>query len=149
MTKELLTTFDSSTQEFCALAKSVNIFKLHAVPAPGEWSAAYVIHHLADSDAQFLVRFINVLTIDRPAIVPFDEDSFPGGLRYKDRSIAISLNAIEASRAQLVDILSQLDDEAWNRAGIHSERGELSLSTLLQFTTDHRVGHIEQLKGLI
>jgi hypothetical protein len=149
MSKEILAKFDAATQEFCAVAKSVNIYKLHAVPAPGEWSASFVIHHLADSDAHFLVRFLNVLSVDRPAIVPFDEESFPAALAYEGRSVAISLNAIEATRAHLVDILSHVSEDVWNRTGVHAERGEMSLTSILELTTNHRVGHIEQLQKLI
>ena len=86
MSKEILAKFDAATQEFCSLAKSVNIYTLHALPEEGEWSAAYVIHHLADSDAHFLVRFLNVLAVEHPAIVPFDEESFPAALGYEGRN---------------------------------------------------------------
>jgi len=149
MSKEILEKFDAATKEFCAVAKSVTITKLHQSPGEGEWSAAYVIHHLADSDAHFLVRFLNVLAVDRPAIVPFDEESFPLALAYENRSVATSLNSIDASRAHLVDILSHVDDAVWQRVGIHAERGELTLSAILQLTTDHRTGHIEQLQKLL
>ena len=149
MSKEILAKSDAATQEFCSLAKSVNIYTLHALPEEGEWSAAYVIHHLADSDAHFLVRFLNVLAVEHPAIVPFDEESFPAALGYEGRSVAISLGAIDASRAHLVDILSHLDSSVWERKGVHAERGELSLTALLELTTNHRVGHIEQLNKLL
>jgi len=108
-----------------------------------------VIHHLADSDAHFLVRFLNVLAVDRPAIVPFDEESFPVALAYENRSVAISLESIDASRAHLVDILNNVDESAWGRVGIHAERGEMTLSAILQLTTNHRTGHIEQLQNLL
>ncbi len=146
MTKEILAQFESATKEFCAVAKSLPVASVHTVPAPGEWSNAYVIHHLADSDAHFLVRFLNVLSVDKPAIVPFDEEVFPAALRYEGRSVSTSLAAIEASCSHLVDILKQLDGDDWSRTGIHAERGELTLSELLQLTTNHRVGHIDQLK---
>lgn len=146
MTKEILAEFQSATHEFCALAKSIPVEKLDVVPEPGEWPPSYVIHHLADSDAHFLVRFLNVLTTEKPAIIPFDEESFPEGLRYAGRSAPISIAAIEASCAQLVDILTQLDADSWNRTGIHAERGEMTLSAILQLTTNHRVAHLDQLK---
>jgi len=149
MSKEILEKFDAATKEFCAVAKSVSITELHQSPGKGEWSAAYVIHHLADSDAHFLVRFLNVLAVDRPAIVPFDEESFPVALAYENRSVAISLESIDASRAHLVDILNNVDESAWGRVGIHAERGEMTLSAILQLTTNHRTGHIEQLQNLL
>ena len=147
MTKEILAQFEEATKEFCALAKSLPVAGIHQFPSPGEWSQAYVIHHLADCDAHFLVRFLNVLSVDKPAIVSFDEATFPVALRYEGRSVAVSLAAIEASRAHLVDILKQLNPEDWNRTGIHSELGELTLSEILQSTINHRVNHIDQIRS--
>lgn len=146
MTKEILVQFESATKEFCSLAKSLPDSRINQLRAPGEWSAAYVIHHLADSDAHFLVRFLNVLTEVRPAIVPFDEERFPAALYFAGRSVTTSLAAIEASCDQLVDILRQIGESEWKRTGIHAEGGELTLTELLQITTNHRIGHIDQIK---
>ena len=145
MTKEILARFESATHEFLNAARLVPAEKLEIAPDEGEWPPSYVIHHLADSDAQFLVRFINVLSMDRPAIVPFDESTFPGALDYPNRNIATSLTAIDSSCAHLVDILKNVNEAGWNRTGMHVERGELTLSALLELTTNHRIGHIDQI----
>ena len=57
-----------------------------------------------------------------------------------------SIAAIEASRAHAVDILKEVPEADWNRVGVHSQRGEMSLTDLLALTTNHRKEHIEQLK---
>ena len=147
MTKELLTQFLSATNEFIATAESLSDDQLNRVPAPGEWSAAYVIHHLADSDAHFLVRFLNLLSVDKPEIVPFDEEAFPTSLHYEGRTVATSLHSIQSSAAHVNDILSQISDREWLRSGFHPQRGEMTLTDVLQLTTNHRVGHIDQLKA--
>jgi len=147
MTKELLTQFLSATDEFIATAESLSEEQLNRVPAPGEWSAAHVIHHLADSDAHFLVRFLNLLSVDKPEIVPFDEEAFPTSLHYEGRTVATSLHSIKSSAAHANDILSQITDKEWSRSGFHPQRGEMSLTDVLQLTTNHRVGHIDQLKA--
>ena len=95
------------------------------------------------------MRFLNILSEDSPQIVPFDEDSFPNALHYQSRSIAISLNAIEAARAHVVDLLSQIDGESWNRKGFHPQRGEMTITAVLELTTKHRLDHIEQLNKLM
>jgi len=146
MTKAILAQFEAATKEFCALAKAVPIKSLHFAPAPGEWPPAFVIHHLADCDAHFMVRFLNILSEENPRIVPFNEESFPDALQYEGRSIAVSLSTIEALSTQLVNILSQLPDESWNRTGLHDERGKISLSDVLQTTTNHRMGHLDQIR---
>ncbi len=101
---------------------------------------------MADSDAHFAVRFLNILSVDSPAIIPFDEEIFPKALHYPGRSVEVSIAAIENSCAHMVDILKQIASADWNRTGIHAERGKLTLSEILQLTTNHRVGHLDQLK---
>jgi len=147
MTKEILAQFLAATAEFVATAESLSEEQLNRVPAPGEWSAAYVIHHLADSDAHFLVRFLNLLSVDKPAIIPFDEEAFPSSLHYEGRSVANSLHSIKSSAAHVNDILSQISDQEWTRSGLHPERGEVTVTDVLRLTTNHRVGHIDQLKA--
>ncbi len=149
MTQELLSQFQSATSEFVSTAKALPAEKLVWIPAPGEWPATYVIHHLADSDAHFLVRFLNVLSVDNPHIIPFDEEAFPSSLHYEGRNISTSLDAVEASAAQLVEILRQVDESTWSRTGLHKERGVLTLTQLLQLTINHRVEHTAHLKGLL
>jgi uncharacterized damage-inducible protein DinB len=146
MTKAILEQFEASTHHFCQVARAIPAEKLEIVPAPGEWPASYVIHHLADSDAHFLVRFLNVLSTEKPTIVPFDEEAFPTALRYLGRTVETSLAAIEASCSQTVEILEQLSPSDWERSGFHPERGEMTLTQILALTTNHRLEHIEQLK---
>jgi uncharacterized damage-inducible protein DinB len=146
MSKEILHQFEIATKEFCSYARAISPDKVANSPKDGEWSYAYVIHHMADSDAHFAVRFLNVLSVDGPAIIPFDEEIFPTALHYPGRSVDVSIAAIEASCAHMVDILKQIAPEDWNRTGIHAERGKLTLSEILQLTTNHRIGHLDQLK---
>jgi DinB superfamily len=146
MSKELLSQFLTANNEFCAYAKTIPAQKMHQAPAPGEWSPAFVIHHMADSDAHFLVRFLNILSTDNPAIVPFDEDAFPASLGYAGRDVAVSIAALETSAAHLADIFNNVSDDVWNRTGVHAVRGEMTASALLELTVGHRVGHLEQLK---
>jgi len=146
MTKEILHQFEAATKEFCSYARAISPDKVNTSPKEGEWSHAYVIHHMADSDAHFAVRLLNVLSVDSPAIVPFDEEIFPTALHYPGRSVDVSIAAIEASCAHMVDILKQVAPADWSRTGIHAERGKLTLSEILELTTNHRVGHLDQLK---
>jgi DinB superfamily len=146
MTKEILAQFDSTTKEFCALAKAIPFEKLHVAPAPGEWPPSYAIHHLADLDAQFATRFLNMLVAENPTIVSFDEESAPLALDYEHRNAAVSLALIEASAAFLVDVLNQVSPDAWSRTAVHPAKGKLSMSELLEVTTNHRISHLDQIR---
>ena len=146
MTQALLEQFEAATRDFVAAAKAIPEEELHHSPSSGEWSPAYVIHHLADSDAYFLTRFLNALSVENATIVPFDEEIFPTALRYAGRSVEVSIASIEATSAHAIDILKHIEDADWARTGVHPARGEMSLSDILALTLNHRTEHLDQLK---
>ena len=95
---EILSKYHSSAISFVEEGKKISAEKLTRAK-DGEWSAAFVIHHIADAEIQFGVRYANALCEDNPAIVPFDEEKFPTGLQYGQRSVAVSLDSLAASHA--------------------------------------------------
>lgn len=114
-----------------------------------EWSAAFIIHHLADGELQFGVRYANTLAEDNPPIIPFDEEKFPSALRYHNRTVEASLNSLAATHAMNYEILKNATDADWKRISAHPERGELTLADLVSMATNHTEGHIAQLKNTV
>ena len=112
----------------------------------GEWSAAFVIHHIADAEIQFGVRYSNALCEDNPTIVPFDEEKFPTGLQYGKRSVAVSLDSLAASHTMNYEILKNASDADWDRISTHPQRGAVTLLQLVTLSANHIAGHIDQLK---
>ncbi len=43
----------------------------------GEWSAAYIVHHLSDGETNFAGRFLLTLGADNPHLVLFNEEWYP------------------------------------------------------------------------
>ena len=71
---EILAKYHSSAISFVEEGKKISAEKLTRAK-DGEWSAAFVIHHIADAEIQFGVRYANALCEDNPTIVPFDEEN--------------------------------------------------------------------------
>ena len=113
----------------------------------GEWSAAFVIHHIADAEIQFGVRYANALCEDNPTIVPFDEEKFPIGLQYEKRSVDVSLQSLAASHAMNYEILKNATQADWERISTHPQRGAVTLLQLVTLSANHIAGHIDQLKN--
>ena len=111
-----------------------------------EWSAAFIIHHIADAEMQFGVRYANALAEENPTIVPFDEEKFPVGLGYSNRSVDISLQSLRATHAMNYEILKNARDSDWQRISTHPQRGPVTLLQLVTLSANHIEGHIEQLK---
>jgi hypothetical protein len=143
--QQLLEKYHSSAISFVEEAERISAQALQQ-SRDGEWSAAFIIHHIADAEIQFGVRYANALCEDNPTIVPFDEEKFPIGLQYEKRSVAISLQSLAASHAMNYEILKNASDADWDRISTHTQRGAVTLLQLVTLSANHIEGHIAQLK---
>ena len=145
---ELLKKYRSTSLAFIQAAGEIKPSSFN-LAKEGEWSAAFVIHHLADAELQFGVRYANALAEDNPPIIPFDEEKFPSALQYQNRSVEASLNALTSLHAMNYEILKNATDANWKRISAHPERGELTLADLVTLAINHTEGHITQLKNSV
>lgn len=121
---------------------------LTAHPIPGKWSAAEIIHHLADSETISGHRLRRLLVEDHPLIQGYDQDQYATQLRYNEREIAPALEAFRAARtttAQLIDLMTEDD---WRRAGTHSESGPYTAEDWLKIYAAHAHNHAAQIGRL-
>src|SRR2546421_11046892 len=78
----------------------------------GKWSAAEIVHHLADSETTSAIRLRRLLVEDAPIIQGYDQDAFAAKLHYNTRDIAPALDAFRCARsttAQLLDLMTEDD----------------------------------------
>ena len=114
-------------------------------PGPGTWSAREIVHHLADSEMTSAIRLRRLIAEDNPTIVGYDQEAFAVRLHY-DRPIAASLEAFRWARVSTAEILDQLTDEEWARAGTHSESGPYTVERWLEIYAEHAVKHAAQIR---
>ena len=145
---ELLKKYRSTSLAFIQAAGEIKPSSFN-VAKEGEWSPAFVIHHIADAELQFGVRYANALAEDNPPIIPFDEEKFPSALQYQNRSVEASLNAMTSLHAMNYEILKNASDSDWSRISSHPERGELTLFEVVSLGTNHTEGHIAQRKNSV
>ena len=111
-------------------------------PIPGKWSTLEVVCHLADFEIVCGDRIKRVIAENEPAFSSGDPDLFAARLAYYQRSIDEELLLIELIRKQMGRILRTLKAEDFQRRGIHSEAGPLTLETLVQRMTGHIEHHV-------
>jgi hypothetical protein len=114
-------------------------------PAPGEWSAREVVHHLADSETIAGQRLRQLLVAEAPLIQGYDQDEYARKLHYERRPVEPSLRAFEAARASTVPLLELMSEADWQRSGTHSESGPYSATRWLEIYADHADIHAEQI----
>jgi hypothetical protein len=114
-------------------------------PAPEEWSAREVAHHLADSETTSTIRLRRLLAEEQPLIPAYDEEEFARRLHY-GRPVESSLAVFAAVRASNAELLESLTEDEWQRAGTHSESGPYSVETWLEIYAQHGHDHAEQIR---
>jgi len=121
---------------------------LTAHPIPGKWSAAEIVHHLADSETISGQRLRRLLVEDHPLIQGYDQDVFAAQLRYNERDIAPALEAFRAARATTAQLIDMMNEADWHREGTHSESGSYSAEDWLKIYAAHAHNHAAQIGRL-
>jgi hypothetical protein len=114
-------------------------------PAPDEWTAREVAHHLADSETMSTIRLRRLLAEDQPLIHAYDEAEFARRLHY-DRPIDQSLAVFAAVRTSNVELLGTLTEDEWARTGTHSQDGPYSVEGWLEIYAAHGHDHADQIR---
>ncbi|MEQ9411291.1 MAG: DinB family protein [Fuerstiella sp.] len=114
-----------------------------ATPIPDRWSIRQVVCHVVDFEIVYADRMKRVLAEENPTMFGGDPDCFAGALHYLQRSIPEELALMSAIRKSTARILSQCDLEDFQRTGVHSEDGPITLETLLENICAHVPHHVK------
>ena len=118
--------------------------QIDAAPVPGKWSTRQIICHLADLEPVYANRIKRVIAeAEPPALAGGFHQQFVEHLAYGERDVEEELRLIEVVRAQMTRILRTLPLEAFERTGVHSIEGPLTLKSLLERITNHIPHHIQ------
>ena len=117
--------------------------QINASPIPGKWSTRQVICHIADFEPVYADRMKRVLAEDEPKMFGGNPDVFAARLAYEQRDIEEELQLMDSVRKHVARILKTLPPEAFQRKGIHSERGPITLEKLLTNVTNHIPHHVK------
>lgn len=121
---------------------------LTAHPIPDKWSAAEIVHHLADSETASGLRLRRLLVEDHPLIQGYDQDAYAVLLSYNKREITPSLEAFRYARETAAQLFEFMTDADWHKEGTHSESGSYSSEDWLKIYADHAHNHAAQIRRL-
>ena len=149
MSNEVIAEFWDSGNRFIQIAKSVSSEKLHKSNQNDEWSPANIIHHLADTEAHFYIRYLKILTEDIPETDFFDENVYPVRLKYEKRDVQKSLLLLQSLRESFYNIMSNFTAEEWERKGKNANVGEYPIIALIKKSRTHIKDHLNQLNEAV
>ena len=115
---------------------------------PGGWTVRQVIHHVADSHMNALIRFKLALTEINPTIKPYEEALWAELADYK-APIENSLHILEALHLRWVLILQSMTEEDFKKTFYHpANKSQSTLETTLGMYVwhgGHHLAHITEL----
>jgi uncharacterized damage-inducible protein DinB len=135
------------------LERAVQNLDAHQLSTPyreGGWNVKQVVHHLADSHMNALIRFKLGLTEDNPTIKPYDEAAWAKLNDVETVPINVSLTILHGVHIRVIATIKDLTDEQWQRTLFHPEhQKQMTLWYLLgnyAWHGKHHVAHITSLK---
>ena len=119
--------------------------QLRKPEAPGKWSIAQVLQHLADSDLVWGWRLRLILAQDRPTLTGYDQDLWADRLHYADADPTRALEQLRVLRQGNLWLLDRASPQDLKRVGVHSERGDESVEYLIGLYAGHDLLHLRQI----
>lgn len=125
---------------------------LYAAPALEEWSVIEDLAHVAEFPPYWTKEMLKV--VQHPG-EPFgrvksDPDRIAAIENHARDALDTTLERIEQARAQTLEMLLTIDDDQWEKTGVHSTRGEMNLHRIMkEFITDHIRDHAQQARDAL
>jgi hypothetical protein len=123
--------------------------KLRKRPAPGKWSIAEIVAHLADAEIVGAWRMRLILGAPGSPVTAFDQDSWVTALHYDKRDPRKALEQFRVVRETNLALLKSLTPEQWKHHCLHSERGEETIEHIVRMFAGHDLNHIAQIERIL
>ena len=138
----LIEEYSRGAKLLCDAMPSADSIDLDARPIAGKWSVREAVCHLADSEIVYADRMKRVIAEDNPTFFEADPNLFCPALSCPQRPLDNELDVVKAIRAHMLPILRSCDADDFQRTGVHSLDGQLTLERLLQRVTAHIPHHV-------
>jgi len=115
-------------------------------PAPGKWSVRQIVCHLSDSEAVCVMRIRQLAAEENPTLQGFNGELWAERLDYQRRKISQALETFRKLRTENHELLKSLPEDAYARAGVHTESGPLTLMDLVRGNAEHVEEHVQQIQ---
>ena len=123
--------------------------KLRKKQAPGKWSAAEIVAHLADCEIVVGWRMRQILGAPGTPIQAFDQDAWAAAGHYDTRDAKKSLAQFRALREANLALLKTLTPVQWKQHGMHAERGIETIEHIVGMMAGHDLNHLGQVERIV
>ena len=115
-------------------------------PDAKNWSAKEVVCHLRDTEEYFMLRLGMALTMDDPKFPPPEQERWVEERQYRRHDAGEAVEAFRRRRAESLDFFRKLSPAEWQRGGISTVRGRMTIEDHAAVMAWHDDNHLDQLK---
>ncbi len=115
--------------------------------APGKWTAAQVLSHLADCEMAFGFRVRQIVSEATFPIQPFDENRW--SRHYAALDGLHAARAFDAMRGWNLTFFRLLSPAELALAAAHPQRGPETADTVVRIMAGHTLNHLAQLETIL
>jgi uncharacterized damage-inducible protein DinB len=108
--------------------------------APGKWSIKEVLGHVNDAERIFAYRLLRIARGDQTPLAGFEQDGYIQAGNFSARTLSDLLQEFASVREATLTLIRSLDDDAWLRRGIASQK-EISVLALAFVIAGHERHH--------
>jgi len=137
---------NATANEIATLLAKIGVEGSAVRPAPGKWSAAEIVCHLADCEMVFGFRLRQTLAEDGPTIQPFDQEKWAAV--YPGIGAGQALGVFSSLRRWNLRLIQNALPAAAARPVYHPERGSMTFQTIVDTMAGHDLNHLGQLQRI-
>lgn len=114
------------------------------------WTVLETLCHVRDFDGFFYGRAVMMLEQQpTPQLPAYDHDALAIERRYNEQNLQVVLEDLKASRERFITFFEGLNEDEWERDGIHPERGYFTMTDAAMQVATHDLTHIEQITHIL
>lgn len=108
--------------------------------APGKWSIKEILGHINDAERIFAYRLLRIARGDQTPLPGFEQDNYIEPGNFSARTLADLLHEFSTVREATVSLIRSLDDAAWLRRGVASQK-EVTVTAIAFVIAGHERHH--------
>jgi uncharacterized damage-inducible protein DinB len=118
-------------------------------PAPGKWSVCAILAHLAEDEVASAWRYRQMIENSGLNLASFDQNEWARLGDYDSWNPREALETFRLLREANLRMLAKLTPQEWERFGVHSERGRMTVRDLVAQMAGHDMNHIGQVRHIL
>ena len=139
----------TTAKKLSTLIQKLSKKQLTRRPAPGKWSIAEILAHLADTELAGGWRMRMILSQNGTPVQAFDQDAWANTFNYVQRDSKTSLETFRVLRENNLALLKSVPKNLWENYGMHEERGKESITHIVRMFAGHDLNHLQQIEKIV